>query len=366
MEEWLEQIIEESKNKVQEALKEMKGQSFKMSMNFEAGKEKFGFDLDLKEVVKKIMLPAQLFGKGLEGINNVVDGLGFTIKKDYKIKGYSESEYVIPYYLETKEKLILLDPLYFSGFMEAIGLGYLEYAVFAPFLALEFFKYIDIMNAQKKPTVMAFLGLTDFIDFNEVNFFDFIKSQLKNYNIAPQEDIQKNMKEQSIYGINPQNMFKTYGIPKFQVKLVDALKLSSYDPKSSSDSTKIKAYAKSMGIYSFLNPSIIDYPLFVTNLSGKTNAEVIGDIMYCGKKLGHSPSKSELLPEVDPKEVLDNPLILMKECKKLGLVTEIRGTYKLSNKGFQLVNAEISGKPKEWSLSKIWNMAKKRKKFYHF
>jgi len=88
--------------------------------------------------------------------------------------------------------------------------------------------------------------------------------------------------------------------------------------------------------------------------------------MHKGKALGHSPSKSELLPDLEPEEALDDPLSLMKELKKLNMVTEIKGTYKLSNKGLQLVNAEIVGKPKEWSLSKIWNVVKKAKDILPF
>lgn len=289
------------------------------------------------------------------------------MKKDYRIKGYSESEYVIPFYLETQERQILFNPLYFSGFMEAFGLGEFEYNIFSPFLALEFFKYIDILSAQTKPTIMSFIGLTGFKDIAEVNFLDFIKEQVTNYNISPKkEDIQKDLEEKFIYQINPQSIFKAYGIPKFEMQVIDALRLSSYDPKKMPEKKKIKAYATSLGIYGFLNPTVVDFPLFVTNLSGKANPEDIGDIMRKGKALGHSPSESELLPDLNPEEALDDPLSLMKELKKLNLLTEIRGTYKLSNKGLRLVNADVIGKPKEWSLSKIWNVVKKAKDILPF
>lgn len=367
MEEWLRKIIEECKSKSQKSLEEMKEQPLRMSMSFEAGKESFGFDIDLRDLAESLLLPAHLLGRAFDGIKNTVEGLGIPIKKDYRIKGYSESEYVIPYYLETKESQILFDPLYFSGFMEAFGLGQLEYSVFSPILALEFFKYIDILNAQTKPTIMAFIGLNGFRDITEVNFLDFLKEQLKNYNITPKkEDIQKSMKEKYIYEINPQNMFKAYGIPKFQMQVIDALRLSLYDPKKLSEKKKINAYATSLGIYGFLNPTLVDYPLFVTHLSGKTKPEVVRDVMRKGKALGHSPSKSELLPDLEPKEALDDPLILMKELKKLNMVTEFRGTYNLANKGLHMINAEIMGKPKEWSLSKIWKLMKKAKEILPF
>jgi len=48
------------------------------------------------------------------------------------------------------------------------------------------------------------------------------------------------------------------------------------------------------------------------------------------------------------------------------MVTEVRGSFKLSTKGLRLVNAEVIGKPKEWSLSKIWNVVKKAKDILPF
>ena len=144
-----------------------------MPMSIEAGKESFGFDIDLADLAEKLLIPAYLLQRGFDGINNTVECLGIPLKKDYRIKGYSESEYVIPFYLETQERQILFNPLYFSGFMEAFGLDEFEYSIFSPFLALEFFKYIDILSAQAKPTIMAFIGLTGFKDITEVNFLDF-------------------------------------------------------------------------------------------------------------------------------------------------------------------------------------------------
>ena len=139
-----------------------------------------------------------------------------------------------------------------------------------------------------------------------------------------------------------------------------------YDSKNSLEKRKLGAYAISLGIPGFLNPTIVDYSLFVANISGKTKPEVVGDIMTKGKALGHSPAGSKLVPDIKPPEALDDPLRLMKELRRLGLLTEMKGAYKLDSKGLHLVSAEVMGKPKELSLSKIWNVVKKAKEILPF
>jgi hypothetical protein len=251
--------------------------------------------------------------------------------------------------------------------MEAFGLGEYAYSVAAPFLALDFFKYIDIINAQNKPTIMAFFGLTGFQEISSVNFTDLISAQLKNMNIpTKKEEVQKNIENKNIFEFFPKNIFKVYGIPEFRVPIKDGLRLSLYDPKSSLEKRKLGAYAVSLGIPGFLNPTIVDYSLFVANISGKTKPDVVGDIMTKGKALGHSPAASKLVQDIKPSEALDDPLGLMKELRRLGLLTEMKGTYKLCPKGFRLVEAEIVGRPKESSLTKIWNVVKKAKEILPF
>jgi hypothetical protein len=367
LEKWLEKIVEECRKESQRNLAEFEKKPVKMSMSIRAGEESFGFDIDLSNIMEKFILPAQLLQKGFDGIETTIGCLEIPLRLNHRIRGYSGSEYLVPFYLEDKEKQIIFEPMLLSGFMEAFGLGKFAYSAFSPFLALEFLKYIDIMNAQTKPTIMAFVGLTGFQNISEVNFFDFIKSQLKSHNITPKKkDIEESMKAKNIYEIAPESMFKAYGIPRFQIQLIDALRLSLYDPEKTLEKEKMKAYAASLGIPGFLNPTIVDYPLFITRMSRKSSPEVVGEIMRKGKALGHSPSRSELLASLKTSEALDDPLDLMKELAKLGLLTEIRGMYKLSSNGLRMVNAEVIGKPKEWSLSKIWNVVKKAKDILPF
>jgi len=169
-------------------------------MNIEAGKESVVFSVNLGDLLEKIALPTMLLGKGFDGVSKAIECLGIPFKKNQRIKGFSESEYIIPFCLEDKEKLVLLEPLLIPGFMEAFGLGEYAYGAAAPFLALDFFKYVDIINAQNKPTIMAFFGLTSFKEVSSVNFIDLIKAQLKNMNIpTKKEEVQKSIENKNIF-----------------------------------------------------------------------------------------------------------------------------------------------------------------------
>lgn len=366
MEKWLERILEDCKKESQKASDALGKQPVKISTSIEAGKESFGYEIDLTDALEKVILPAQLLMKGFEGIKNTITSLGIPLKTDFLIKGYSDSEYVVPYFLEDGNRQILIEPLIFSGFMEAFGMKNLDYSAFFPFFALDFFKYMDIMNAQTKPTIMAFIGLTGFRDITQVNFLDFIKSRLKEYGHDPEKDIKRTLVDKQLFGTMPQNVFKAYGIPRFELTVTDALKISTYDPSKPSQKERIVAYATSIGTFGFLNPTVVDYSLFTTYRSKRTQPESIGEIMRKGKALGHIPSNSPLLPDLQSIEALEHPLSLMKKLKGLGLLTEFRGTYKLTSKGLQIVNAEVIGKPTEWSLTKIWNVVKKAKDILPF
>lgn len=368
LEKWLQKVIEDCKTDLKKSSKELKKQPLKMSMNIEAGKESYGFSIDLADMLEKVAIPTMLLSKGFDGITTAIECLDMPFKKDRRIKGYSESEYIVPFCLEDEEKLVLLEPMVLPGFMEAFGLGEYAYGASSLFLALDFFKYVDIINSRTKPTIMAFFGLTDFQEVPNVNFIDFLNFQLKNLNIPSKkkEEIQKNIEKKNICEFLPKNIFKAYGIPEFRVPITDGLRLSLYDPTKALEKRKLRAYANSVGIPGFLNPTIVDYSLFVANASGKTKPDVVGEIMRNGKALGHSPSASKLVPDIKPADALNDPLGLMKELKGLGLLTQMRGTYKLCPKGLRLVEAEIFGKPKESSLTKIWNVAKKAKEILPF
>jgi hypothetical protein len=367
LEKWLEKVIADCKKELQKSTNEFKNQPVRMSMNIEAGKENLTLNVDLSQMFEKIAIPTMLLAKGFEGIAKAIECLDIPFEKDRKIKGYSESEYSVPFCLEDEEKLVLLEPVILPGLMEAFGLGEYAYGVSSVFLALDFFKYVDIINSQTKPTIMAFFGMSNFQDVSSVNFSDYLNVQLNSLNMpSKKEEIKKSIEQKNIYEFLPKNIFKAYGIPEFRVPIADGVHLSLYDPLRALDRRKLRSYANSVGITGFLNPTIVDYSLFVVNASKKTEPNTVGDIMRKGKALGHSPSESRLVPGVKPAEVLDDPMGLMKQLKALGLLTEMRGTYRLCPKGFRLVEAEIRGKPKESSLTKVWNVAKKAKEILPF
>jgi hypothetical protein len=368
MEKWLEAIIDECKRDGEKRiLEEMKTKPIKWSMKIEAGTDIANFDIDLKGFIDKVILPTQLLKIGFDGIENALKSLDMPLKKDYRIKGYSESEYSVPFYLEDEKRLVLIEPMLVSGLMEALGLGDRAYTIFSPLLGLEFFKYVDIMNAQAKPTIMAFIGLTNFKEVTDVNFFDFFKLNLDTMQASPsQEQSKESRPKQNVFEFLPRNVFNIYGIPDFKIPLVEGLRLSRYDVEKNVDKRKIAAYTTSIGMRGFLNPNIVDYALFTTNLSGRTNPKTISDIMQGGEALGHSPSKSKLLPDTKPIDVIHDPMILLDELKKQGMITEITGKFKLTPDGLCMVNAEVKGKPKETTLSKIWNVVKKAKEVLPF
>jgi hypothetical protein len=368
MDEWLEAIINGCKREGEKRiLEEMKTKPLKWSMKIQAGTDIADFDIDLKGFIDKVVLPTQLLKIGFDGIENALRSLDMPLKKDCRIKGYSESEYSVPFYLEDEKRLVLIEPMLVSGLMEALGLGDLAYTMFSPLLALEFFKYVDIMNAQAKPTIMAFIGLTNFKEVADVNFFDFFKSNLDSMQASPsRERSEESRPKQNVFEFLPRNVFNIYGIPDFKIPLVEGLRLSRYDIEKNVDKRKIAAYTTSIGMRGFLNPNIVDYALFTTKLSGRTNPKTVSDIMQGGEALGHSPSKSKLLPDAKPIDVIHDPMILLDELKKQGMLTEITGNFKLTPAGLCMVNAEVKGKPKETTLSKIWNVVKKAKEVLPF
>jgi len=368
MEKWLEDLISEIKmSSEKELLEGLKEKPFKFSMKIEAGKDVADINIDVKSLLENIVLPTKLFALGFDGVAKTLDALDIPMQKDYRIKGYSESEYKIPFYLEDEKRLVLFEPMMVSGIMEALGLGEFAYAIFSPFLALEFFKYVDIMNAQTKPTIMAFVGLTDFKEVTNVNFLDFLKSTIPQLQSNSETTVPKDKKPvENIFEFLPRNVFSIYGIPDFKIPLSDGLRLSRYDTANNLEQRKIKAYGHSIGIDGFLNPSIVDYALFTANMAGKTSPKTLGDIMQGGDALGHSPSKSKLLPDAKPIDIINDPMILLQELRKQGMMTEITGKYKLTSQGLQMTNAEVKGKPKEASLSKVWNVIKKAKQVLPF
>jgi hypothetical protein len=368
MEKWLEDFITQVKAEGEkELLAELKDKPLNFSMKIEAGTTIADINVDVKGLLENVVLPTKLFKLGFDGIENALKNLDMPLQKDYKIKGYSESEYKIPFYLEDEKRLVLFEPMMLSGIMELLGLGDLAYTIFSPFLAIDFFKYIDIMNAQSKPTIMAFIGLTDFKEVTNVNFLDFLKSMMPQPQSKSENKATGDKKPvENTFEFLPRNVFNIYGIPDFKIPLSDGIRLSRYDASKTLEQRKIKAYGHSIGIDGFLNPNIVDYAIFTANMAGKASLKTMSDIMHGGEALGHSPSKSRLVPDARPVEVIDDPLILLSELKKQGMVTEMAGKFELTISGFKMVNAEVKGKPKETTLSKVWNVVKKAKEVLPF
>ncbi len=223
------------------------------------------------------------------------------------------------------------------------------------------------MNAQEKPTIMAFYGITNFGELANINFLEFIKVTLQDKGITPtKDDLQKSMEKEGIYGINIKNMFESYGIPRIDIKLRDALRMYILSPGIPENKRELIGYGIELGIPRFLNPSILDYSLYATHKYAEIEPEMLGNFIVKGKSLGHFPSPSGLLPDITPKKAERDPLDLMEYLEQKGKVTEVKGKYKLTSEGQKLIELEIYGKPPELTLRKIWNLIKNAKHLIPF
>jgi len=341
--------------------------SSKISLKIESGKESFGLKMDIGELMDKFYIPIQLLDKAQIGVANLLNTLDLDFKTNYVVKGLS-GEYTIPFYLQDKDRQIIFTPAIFPCFLEAFGIPVTEsYDAFAPFMTLDFFKYIDIMNAQEKPTIMAFYGVTNFNDVANVNFLEFIQVTLQDKGITPdKEDLQKSMEKEGLYGINVKNMFESYGIPRIDMKIKDALRAYILSPDIPEHRRELIGYREELGIIRFLNPSVLDYSLFACHKQEMIEPEEIGNFMRKGKALGHHPSSCDILPNIKPKKVIDDPYDLMEYLDQKGMAVEVKGKYKLTPEGQKLAEIEVYGKPSEITLKKIWNIIKNAKHLIPF
>jgi len=368
-EDWLEEIIKRIEEEKKRELSEFKREPARFSMNIEIGRENLGFRMNIGDLIDKFYTPFQLLGKAQEGINNLLSTLKdfeMDLKTNHIVKGLS-GEYLVPLYLEDKNRQVIFNFAIFPCFLETFGIPATEsYNVFAPFMTLDLFKYIDIMNAQEKPTIMAFYGIKNFSDITSVNFLEFIMHQLQIKEEPKEEELRESMKKEGIYGINLKNAFESYGVPKIDVKIKDALRMHILNPKNPENKRELIGYREELGISRFLNPSISDYSLYACYKRGEVEPEELGNFIEKGKLLGHYPSSSNLLPDITPRKAERDPFDLLEYLEQKGKTTEVRGKYKLTPEGQKLVEIEIYGKPSEITLRKIFNIIKNMKQLIPF
>jgi len=351
---WLEKILKECEEQKQKELHELRKESPKFTFRIESGK--LSFRMDLSELVDRFYTPIKLLERAHSGVSNLLSTLNLDFKTNHVVKGLS-GEYIVPFYLKDKDRQVIFAPLLFPCILEAFGFQSPQsYNAFLPFLTLEFFKYIDIMNAQEKPTIMAFYGITNFTEVANVNFLEFFEVTLKDKGITSKEDIQESIKDEGIYSINIKNMFESYGIPRIDIKLKDALRMSILSPDIPENKRELVGYCIELNLPRFLNPTILDYSLYATHKCGEIEPETLGYFITKGKSLGHAPSPSKRLPDITPKKAEEDPFDLMEYLKQEGMVVETRGKYTLTPEGLRLTEMEVYGKPPESTLRKVWNI----------
>jgi hypothetical protein len=106
--------------------------------------------MDIGEIERQFFLPIQLLERANNGIEKILMSLGLNFEKNCNIQGLS-GEHTINYLLKNDERQIIVLPSIHQCFLEALGIPPNDsYDVFSPLLALDFFRYIDIINAQEK------------------------------------------------------------------------------------------------------------------------------------------------------------------------------------------------------------------------
>jgi hypothetical protein len=361
MEKWLIKVISEAKAQAKEDAKKAQEEPSKVSFQIGTGEQKFGLDIDVLEWVEKLAFPGHLIERALTGFDNLLSALPLEIKREQRVTGYSNSIYEIPYLLEDDTRQVIFVPALYTSFAEALGLPKpYSYNMFAPFLCVEFVKFLDILNGHKKPTILAFYGLKGLQTISGVNLFDLLREAVKAQGFEPtKEGMENGLKEKRLFDVNLSSLLQVYGIPRIDLRLKDTLRMSTLDPRLPSDKRILHKMGIGTGILDFLNPSIVDYSLFTARKAMVATERDIAAMVSSGVKVGHAPSTSPQLPSLSFGDVIREPLLLVRELGRQNMVTELKTGFELTEHGLKIVRAEVYGKPKESALNKVWNVVKR-------
>lgn len=322
-------------------------------------------NMDISELERQFYTPIHLIEKADKGIENVLSLLNYEFEKDVTIQG-TAGEHHIQYYIKDKGRQIILNPSYHQCFLETLGIPQDDaYNFFAPTLAMDFFSYIDIMNSQKTPTIMAFYGLKGISEISQVNMLDFIQNSMKREEIpSTKEDTEIFLKDNKAIKLNTKGMFEKYGIPRIDFAFKDVLRASILSQKTPEQKRELMGYLDETELLRVFNPSVLDYALYAAKNSASINSEQLGTFFRTGHHLGHTASKKLGERESVPNKIFSDPSDLLEYCEQKGLLTELRGEYSLSPHGLEIEKLEIQGKPPEPILNKIWNTMKDIIPFY--
>lgn len=368
MEKWLIKVMSEAKTQAKEDAKKAQEEPAKVSFQIEMGEKKLALDIDMLEWVEKLAYPGHLIERALMGFDNLLSAMPFEIKREQRVTGYSGSVYEIPYLLEDETRQVIFIPALHTSFVEALGLPKpYSYNMFAPFLSMEFVKFLDILNGQNKPTILAFYGLKGLQAISGVNLFDLLRESVKACGFEPtKEEMEKGLKSEKLYDVNLSGLLQVYGIPRIDMRLKDTLRMSTLDPRLPSDKRILHKMGASTGILGFLNPSILDYSLFTVHKAGIATGQDITNMVNNGTKVGHAPSTSDKLPSLDFDDVIREPILMLEELGRQNMLTEFKSGFELTEQGLKIVRAEVYGKPKERTLNKVWNVGKRIKEISPF
>jgi len=362
---WLTEMIRQIEEERIENIGYPKKQVLEIFYREGRKKPKLIANMNISELERQFYTPIHLIENANKGIENLLSYLNYDFQKDVTIQGTSGEHYV-QYLIKDKDRQIILNPSYQQCFLETLGISQDEsYNYFAPILAMDFFSYIDIMNSQKTPTIMAFFGLKGLNEISSLNMMEFIEKSLNRNNFpSTQEETEKILTENKTIKLNTKKMFETYGIPRINFTLKDALRASILSLNIPEQKREMQGYLNETGFIRVLNPTVIDYTLFAIKETNSLNPVQLGEFLRCGSHLGHTASAGNEHREFSAKNAFSDPTDLLEYCEQKGLLTEVHGQYKLTPQGLRIEKFEIQGKPPEPILNKIWNTMKGVIPFY--
>jgi len=326
----------------------------------------FTLSIDTRTLVENIAISTKMLEHSFSGFKFILSSMHGDVAIDTEIKG-KYGTYMVPYSIVEPNRQILFMPSILPSFFEVMGLRREDtFNLMAPFLSLDFLKFIDLMSSWETPTIMVYYGPTGMGNIEGVDMNTMMSTILSNNNLpTTPEDATNYMETKNLYGLDIQKMFESYGIAKIDFNMRAALHASIIG-KEGFDSPVMKGYYDELGIDKLLNPSVLDYYQYAKINTGDVEPEELGLFMQTGKDLGHEPADAIILPDIRAEKVIDDPHDFLEHLEQKGLLVKVNAKYKQTNQGISLMDVDIEGKTAYITLDKIWKTMKKVKEYVLF
>ncbi len=327
--------------------------SFSLHGEFGSQTLDYQFSIEPKDLVEKFLVPSTLLSYGVRGVGSVLGASGFKVKPNARLRGYSGTEYVVPF-VGTDDTRVVIADLLWSDLFASVGLPKaLVNSRFLPISLAETFRYLDIANGQKKPH-LAFMSVP--FGFNElggVPFMDLIRSQVGGPSLG---DLIKGQPQPTEEQYDLDRIQKAYFIPTLRASQKDLIYAGTLDPKAPSDARYLRGFGSEIGLQGFLNPTLSDYGLVAASKGGSV-PDRLESMLARGISLGHAPSRSKGLG-ISLSQAENDPNTLLEALAQRKLVRTVRGKWGLTAAGKRTFELEITGRPKESAFNKILRLTR--------